>query len=106
MSPCLRLSKHCDPFQPMNGTTKLPRRSSCVKTVSNLKKVAFDNSFATLLFNKNAKVSIPGAAELVDDLIQELADQQAKVIIPTPVLSEILIKAGKSGPTYIEVLKP
>ena len=68
-------------------------------------KSAFDNSFLTLVFNSKASASVPKAAELVDDLIAELDEKKAKVIIPAPTLTEVLIKAPKSGPTYIEKLK-
>src|SRR5437879_5929458 len=68
-------------------------------------KVAFDNSFLTLVFNRKSAASIPDAAELVDDLIESLEEHKAKIIIPTPVLTEVLLKTGPSGPTYIEVLK-
>lgn len=68
-------------------------------------KVAVDTSFLTLLFNSKGAASVPKAAELVDDLIQELEKKKAKVIIPTPTLTEVLLKAPKSGPTYLEKLK-
>lgn len=69
-------------------------------------KVAFDNSFLTLLFNKKSAASVPNAAELVDDLVTILSKDRAKIIIPAPVLTEVLIRAGKTGPRYIETLKP
>ncbi len=68
-------------------------------------KVAVDTSFLTLLFNRKGTASVPKAADLIDDLIQELEKKKAKVIIPTPTLTEVLLKAPKSGPTYIEKLK-
>ncbi|MGO9269740.1 MAG: PIN domain-containing protein [Terriglobia bacterium] len=68
--------------------------------------MAFDSSFLTLIFNRQAKASVANAAELVDDLIKFLAEETAKIIIPTPVLTEVLIKARDAGPTYLEKLKP
>jgi len=68
-------------------------------------KAAFDSSFLTLLLNKKGASSIPRAAELVDDLIQDLEKKKAKVMIPTPTLTEVLLRIPKTGPTYIERLK-
>ena len=68
-------------------------------------KAAFDNTFLTLLLNKRGAASVPKGAELVDDLIQELEKKKAKIIIPAPTLTEVLLKAPKSGPTYLEKLK-
>lgn len=68
-------------------------------------KVAVDTSFLTLIFNRKGAASVPKAAELVDDLILELENKKAKVIIPTPTLTEVLLKAPQTGPTYIEKLK-
>lgn len=68
-------------------------------------KAAFDNSFLTLLFNPKAHSSVPKAAELVDDLVTELDQKKAKIIIPAPTLTELLIKIPKSGPITIEKVK-
>jgi predicted nucleic acid-binding protein len=68
-------------------------------------KAAFDNSFLTLTINRRSAASVPKAVELVDDLIEKLEEKKAKVIIPAPTLTEVLLKAPKSGPTYIEKLK-
>lgn len=68
-------------------------------------KVAFDNSFLTLALAKKGPASVPKAVELVDDLIEKLEAKKAKVIIPTPSLTEVLLKAPKSGPSYLEILK-
>lgn len=68
-------------------------------------KAAFDNSFLTLLFNPKAPSSVPKAAELVDDLVTELDKKKAKIIIPAPTLTELLIKIPRSGPVTIEKVK-
>jgi len=68
-------------------------------------KVAFDNSFLTLALSRKGAASVPRAVELVDDLIEKLDSKKAKIIIPAPTLTELLLKAPKSGPTYIEKLK-
>ena len=68
-------------------------------------KAAFDNSFLTLTLAKKGAASVSRALELVDDLIEKLEAKKAKVIIPTPTLAEVLLKAPASGPTYIEKIK-
>ena len=47
-------------------------------------KVAVDTSFLTLIFNRKGAASLPKAAALVDDWVQDLEKKKAKVIIPTP----------------------
>ena len=68
-------------------------------------KAAFDNSFLTLTIARKGAASVPKAIELVDDLIAKLEVKKAKIIIPTPTLTEVLLKAPKSGPNYLETLK-
>lgn len=68
-------------------------------------KVAFDNSFLTITLARKGAASVAKAVELVDDLIEKLELKKVKVIIPTPTLTEALLKAPKSGPNYIEKLK-
>lgn len=38
----------------------------------------------------------------IDHLVEMLGKDGSKVIIPTPVLSEILVRAGEAGPEYLE----
>jgi hypothetical protein len=40
----------------------------------------------------------------IEHLIVSLERQREKVIIPTPVLSEVLVRAGTAGPAYLEEL--
>lgn len=68
-------------------------------------KAGFDTSFLTLVVNPKAYASVKEAAELVDDLIQDLEKRKAKIIVPAPVLAELLLKASKSGRLIIETLK-
>jgi predicted nucleic acid-binding protein len=68
-------------------------------------KAAFDNSFLTLTLNRTGAASVPKAVELVDDLIAELDKKKAKIIIPAPTLTEVLLKAPKSGQNYLEKIK-
>ena len=63
--------------------------------------IVFDASVLTIAFDSSAKVpSIDGrpvekCKERVDYLIEELNEAKEKIIIPTPVLAEYLVKAGK-----------
>jgi hypothetical protein len=47
---------------------------------------------------------IEHAKERVDSLVQELEKSPMKIIIPTPALSEILVRAGSAGPSYLDRL--
>jgi hypothetical protein len=42
------------------------------------------------------------AKERVNFLVQELEKSRTKIIIPTPALSEILVRAGSAGPSYLD----
>lgn len=68
-------------------------------------KVAFDASFLVFLFNRKAGASAEHAADRVDGLIEELSNKKAKIIIPTPALTETLMAGKHSAQTYIEKLK-
>ncbi len=75
-------------------------------------KVAFDT--ATLLLalspnpgtvlDRNKKV-IPDAKQRVEYLIEELSVSRTQVIIPTPVFSEILVRAENAASKYFEIIR-
>lgn len=44
------------------------------------------------------------AQERIDHLLKNLEKARTKIIIPTPALSEILVKAGNAGPQYLAKL--
>lgn len=48
---------------------------------------------------------IDGAAERVDHLIKRLEKDKTKIIIPTPALSEILVRVGNTAPDYVEKIE-
>jgi predicted nucleic acid-binding protein len=68
-------------------------------------KAAFDNSFLVFLFNRRAGASVERAAERVDGLIESLSNKKAKIIIPTPALTELLMAGKFSVQVYVEKLK-
>lgn len=57
--------------------------------------VAFDASFLILAFDVEAvrKQGIPRLQEQIDLLLSDLAKTKNKILIPTPALSEFLVKA-------------
>jgi hypothetical protein len=75
--------------------------------------VALDADILLLLLNPEAKPPkdpatnelVERAKERIESLVAKLANAKTKIVIPTPVLSEILIKAGPGGPKYIDILR-
>jgi hypothetical protein len=71
--------------------------------------VAIDNTTLALLLHPKAKPPIDPATNLplekcrerIEKLIDDLDADGERVIIPTPVLCEFLILAGKEGPEYL-----
>jgi predicted nucleic acid-binding protein len=74
--------------------------------------VVFDASILILLFDPDARPPadretgqpIARCKERLEHLIAGFERAQTKVIIPTPVLSEVLIRAGEAGPAYLDEL--
>jgi hypothetical protein len=56
--------------------------------------VGFDSTFLTFLFVPNAPCSVDRARDRIEFLISDLHGKGERIIIPTPALSEILIKTG------------
>jgi predicted nucleic acid-binding protein len=42
--------------------------------------------------------------ERIEFLVTELEKKKEKIIVPTPALSELLVRAGAAGPAYLEIL--
>jgi predicted nucleic acid-binding protein len=68
-------------------------------------KVAFDASFLVFLFNRRSGSSVDHAADRVDGLIESLSNKKARIIIPTPALTEVLMAGKFTVQVYIEKLK-
>jgi hypothetical protein len=68
-------------------------------------KVAFDASVLVFVFNPKTPASIDRAADRVNGLIESLSRKKAKVIIPTPALTEVMM-GGRSIAEYLECLRP
>lgn len=50
------------------------------------------------------KEPIKFAKERIDYLVKELEQKKTKIIIPTPALSEILVRAETAGPEYLALI--
>jgi PIN domain. len=74
--------------------------------------VVFDTSILLLLIHPGAKPPldpetgqpVERAAERVAHLAKTLSDAREKVIVPTPVLSELLVHAGEATGKYLDTL--
>lgn len=42
--------------------------------------------------------------ERIDYLVQQLERQRTKIVIPTPALSEVLVRSGQAGPEYLSLI--
>jgi hypothetical protein len=65
--------------------------------------VVFDTSFLIALLDPTVK----GEGNLdvrVDFLVRSLDKARTKIIVPTPALSEVLIRAGDAVPKYLEII--
>jgi predicted nucleic acid-binding protein len=74
--------------------------------------VVLDASILLLLLDPDARPPVDPATaqpvarakDRIDHLIAMLDGQREKIVIPTPVLSEVLVRAGDAGPAYLEEL--
>lgn len=66
--------------------------------------VGFDTTFLTLMFVPNAKHPIADAKERVEFLLSDLSGRGDQILIPTPVLSEILVRSGTARNAIIQKL--
>jgi predicted nucleic acid-binding protein len=74
--------------------------------------VAIDNTTLALLLHPKAKPPIDPKTKLplekckerIEQLILDIEAEDERVVVPTPVLSEFLILAGKEGQLYLEMV--
>jgi len=74
--------------------------------------VVFDASILVFLLDPDAsspldpvtEKPVDRARDRLDFLIHTLEESKEKIIIPTPALSEVLIRAGQAGPEYLKEL--
>ena len=69
--------------------------------------VVFDNSIFCLVLHPNAKprTTVDRVKERVDFLVETLAAEQERIILPAPVFAEFLVFAGQDGPEYIRKIR-
>lgn len=74
--------------------------------------VAFDASILIYVIDEKANAPVdPATGQPVDGcrarvmhLLEILQQENAKVIIPTPALAEVLVRAAKGGPEFLQIL--
>lgn len=74
--------------------------------------VAFDASILIYVIDEQAKPPTDPATgnpvdrcrERVTHLLESLQQQNAKIVIPTPALAEVLVRAAKGGPEFLRIL--
>ena len=75
--------------------------------------VAIDTTVLIYVFDQNANAPIDQSTgapvtdctQRVDYLIAELTKSNATLIVPTPVLAEVLVKAGSAGQKWLQILE-
>jgi predicted nucleic acid-binding protein len=74
--------------------------------------VAFDTSVLVYFFDAQAKAPIDASTgapvsnckERIEFLIETLQRNNAKIVIPTPALGELLVKGREAAPKWLEIL--
>lgn len=66
--------------------------------------VAFDTSVALAIWLPKSKFSVPDAPARMNALVEKLNDEKTRILIPTPVLSELLVRAEDAGPSILQEL--
>ena len=74
--------------------------------------VVFDATTLLYLFDPEAKAPtdpetenpVTHVKERIEFLLSELEKRKEKIIVPTPALSELLVRAGDAGPEYLDIL--
>ncbi len=72
--------------------------------------VVFDAGILLLLFspdvapprNPDTQEPVERVRERIDYLVAQLEASRTKIVVPTPALSEILVRAGSAGADYVE----
>ncbi|MHB8389970.1 MAG: hypothetical protein ACYDBH_10360 [Acidobacteriaceae bacterium] len=66
--------------------------------------VGFDASIALAVWYPDVPCSVERAKERVEYLIEFLETKHERIMIPTPALSELLVRAGGAGPALVNQL--
>ena len=65
--------------------------------------VVFDANFLIYFLDPKIKAGA-GNNVAVDYLVATIQKTGERIIVPTPALSELLVKAGDAGPRYLEIV--
>lgn len=66
--------------------------------------VVFDANFLIYFLDPKLKGGV-GSDPRIDHLVAVIQSRGERIVVPTPALSEILVKAGDAGPQYLEIIK-
>jgi hypothetical protein len=74
--------------------------------------VVFDATTLLYLLDPEAKAPtdpetgapVSRVQDRITYLVSELEKRKEKIIVPTPALSELLVRAGEAGPDYLDIL--
>lgn len=65
--------------------------------------VIFDANFLIYFLDPKIKGGV-GSNPRIDHLVATIQKTGERIIVPTPALSELLVKAGDAGPKYLEII--
>ena len=65
--------------------------------------VVFDANFLIYFLDPKIRGGV-GNNPRVDHLVATIQKTSERIIVPTPALSELLVKAGDAGPRYLEII--
>jgi predicted nucleic acid-binding protein len=65
--------------------------------------VVFDANFLIYFLDPRIKGGV-GNNPRVDHLVATIQKTGERIVVPTPALSELLVKAGDAGPKYLEII--
>lgn len=65
--------------------------------------VVFDANFLIYFLDAKIKGGV-GSNPRIDHLVEVIQNTGDRIIVPTPALSELLVRAGDAGPKYLEII--
>ena len=65
--------------------------------------VVFDANFLIYFLDPKIKSGV-GSNPRIDHLVATIQSTGERIVVPTPALSELLVKAGDAGPKYLEII--